>query len=199
VVSKTEQSKKVYIGLGSNIEQPYIQIKQAIQSLNGLPSTSVVRDSGYYKSRPMGPEDQPDFVNAVAELRTILSATALLEHCQTIEQEQGRVKKRHWGERTIDLDILLYADIKMKTDKLEIPHSGISQRDFVYLPLLKLDPEINIPGLGMLKKIVSQDQPDSKNLDSKNFDNENIDNKSLDNKNMDKETKFDCRYVGSIE
>jgi len=181
-----EQSEKVYIGLGSNIEQPYVQIKNAIQALNELPDTTVIRDSGYYKSRPMGPEDQPDFVNAVVEVKTTLSAKKLLEQCQKIEQQQGRVKKRHWGARTIDLDILLYTDIEMKTDQLEIPHPGICQRDFVYLPLLKLNSEIIIPGLGVLKNIVQLQKKQSLE-------------QLLSNANANADTEFDCRYVGNIE
>ncbi len=182
----TKQGKEVYIGLGSNIEQPYIQIKNAILALNKLPDTDVMADSGYYKSRPMGPDDQPDFINAVVELRTRLSENELLEQCQTIEQQQGRIKKRHWGERTIDLDILLYENIEMKTDKLEIPHPGICQRDFVYLPLLKLNSEIIIPGLGVLKNIVSLQKEQSLE-------------KSPDNANVGADIEFDCRYVGNIE
>ena len=190
MAADTEQGKEVYIGLGSNIEQPYIQIKNAILALNKLPDTNVVADSGYYKSRPMGPDDQPDFINAVVELRTRLSENELLEQCQTIEQQQGRIKKRHWGERTIDLDILLYEDIEMKTDKLEIPHPGICQRDFVYLPLLKLNSEITIPGLGVLKNIVSlqKEQSLEQSLEQ-----------SPGNANVDADIEFDCRYVGNIE
>ncbi len=190
-----KQSKKVYIGLGSNIGQPYIQIKEAMQALNALPSTKIVCDSGYYKSRPMGPKDQPDFVNAVVGLQTSLLPDELLEHCQMIEQQQGRVKKRHWGERTIDLDILLYADVEMKTDKLKIPHPGIAQRDFVYLPLLKLNPEIIIPGAGMLKNIVLLDEKKSETEQSE--DVLSVDMQS--DKNMDEKSEFDCRYVGNIE
>lgn len=190
-----KKNEKVYIGLGSNIEQPYIQIKEAMQALNALPGTKIVCDSGYFKSRPMGPKDQPDFVNAVVELQTSLPPGELLEHCQMIEQQQGRIKKRHWGERTIDLDILLYADVVMKTDKLKIPHPGIAQRDFVYLPLLKLDPEIIIPGTGMLKNIVLLDEKKSEAKQSE--DVLSVDMQS--DKNMDEKSKFDCRYVGNIE
>ena len=152
--TKKTQRSTVYIGLGSNIEQPYLQIKNAISALNNLPDTEVLADSGYYKSKPMGPEDQPDYVNAVVELETALDATELLRKCQLIEQKQGRVKKRHWGERSIDLDILLYTDKQLQTDDLTLPHPGICQRDFVYMPLLKLNPEIEIPGKGMLNAIV---------------------------------------------
>ncbi len=152
----TASTKKraVYIGLGSNIEQPYLQIKKAVAALNNLAETEVLADSGYYISKPMGPEDQPDYVNAVVEIETALDAAELLKNCQRIEQQQGRLKTRHWGERTIDLDILLYADQQILTDDLTLPHPGIWQRDFVYIPLLKLNPEIKIPGKGMLNSIV---------------------------------------------
>ncbi len=144
----------VYIGLGSNIEQPYLQIKNAIIALDKSPAITVIRDSGYFKSKPMGPGDQPDYVNAVVEIETSMDATELLKHCQLIEKQQGRIKLRHWGERTIDLDILLYADKQIKTDVLTVPHPGICQRDFVFMPLLKLNPDIKIPGTGLLNDIV---------------------------------------------
>ena len=102
----------------------------------------------------MGPDDQPDYVNAVVEIETSLSAFELLDSCQQIEKQQGRIKKRHWGERTIDLDILLYAEQKIMTDNLTVPHPGICSRDFVYMPLLKINPELHIPGKGVLKNIV---------------------------------------------
>ena len=127
----TTKVRAVYIGLGSNIEQPYLQIKNAMIALNDLPDTVVLTDSGYYKSKPMGPEDQPDYVNAVVEIETALDASELLKSCQLIEQQQGRIKKRHWGERCIDLDILLYVDLQILTDDLTLPHPGIWLRDFV--------------------------------------------------------------------
>ncbi len=144
----------VYIGLGSNIEQPELQIKTAIAGLNNLADTEVIFDSGYYKSKPMGPEDQPDYVNAVVEIETGLSSQELLKNCQSIESQQGRIKTRHWGERTIDLDILLYADEQLETADLILPHPGICQRDFVYMPLLKLNPDVIVPGIGVLSTIV---------------------------------------------
>ncbi len=168
----------IYIGLGSNIEQPYRQIKNAIAALNDLPGTKVLTDSGYFKSRPMGPADQPDYVNAVVELQSTLAATALLEHCQLIEQQQGRIKKRHWGQRSIDLDILLYAGQKITTDDLTVPHPGICQRDFVYLPLLKINPEIEIPAKGMLHDIVKAAGTRAE--------------KTLN-------TDYDCQFAGNIE
>ncbi len=125
----------VYIGLGSNLGQPYLQIKNAIAALDNLENTKVLKDSGYFESKPMGPDDQPDIVNAVVEIETTMEATELLKKCQLIETQQGRIKLRHWGERTIDLDVLLYADQQIKTEDLTVPHPGICQRDFVYKPL----------------------------------------------------------------
>lgn len=153
-MSSTDKTRIAYIGLGSNLEQPYQQIKKAIIALNNLAGTKVKTDSGYYKSRPMGPEDQPDYVNAVVELETVIGVIKLLEHCQLIEKQQDRIKTRHWGERTIDLDILLYDDQQIKTQELCVPHPGICQRDFVYLPLLKIKPDIKIPGTGLLNNMV---------------------------------------------
>lgn len=161
----------VYIGLGSNIDQPLLQIRNALAALGELPETMLIQDSGYYVSTPMGPEDQPDFVNAVAEINTGLGAFELLERCQRIEQQQGRIRQRHWGERSIDLDILLYGEQCIDTADLVVPHPGVTQRDFVYLPLLKLNPDIVLPGTGELKAIVAS---------------------------ADEETKYDCQFAGKI-
>ena len=170
---KVVKAKAVYIGLGSNIEQPYLQIKNAIIALNNLPDTKVLIDSGYFKSKPMGPEDQPDYVNAVVKIETELDAIELLKRCQLIEKQQGRIKTRFWGERNIDLDILLYADQQIDMDYLTVPHPGICQRDFVYMPLLKLNPELEIPGKGMLNIAVES--------------------------GVDVNSDFACHFTGNIE
>ena len=173
VNKKTARVRGIYIGLGSNIENPYLQIKNAIAALNKIPGTAVLMNSGYFKSKPMGPEDQPDYVNAVVEIETILIAEELLKNCQLIEKQQGRIKQRHWGERTIDLDILLYADQQIKADDLIVPHPGICSRDFVYMPLLKINPELKIPGKGILKIVVESA--------------------------VDKTSDFACQFAGNIE
>ena len=165
----------VYIGLGSNIEQPYRQITEAIAALHALPETRVKKDSGYYKSRPMGPKDQPDYVNAVVEIETAIGADELLEHCQRIEKQQGRIKLRRWGERSIDLDILLYGDAQIQSDDLTVPHPGICLRDFVFLPLLKLDPCITVPGKGLLRDVAEQSTPEKYKTD------------------------YDCQFAGNID
>ncbi len=165
----------VYIGLGSNIEQPYQQIKAAIVALDALPETRVIKDSGYFKSRPMGPEDQPDYVNAVVEIETVINADALLQHCQHIEKQQGRVKLRRWGERCIDLDILLYADAQIQTENLTVPHPGICLRDFVFLPLLNLNPDVQVPGRGLLSDVAESAAQEKYKTD------------------------YDCQFAGNID
>lgn len=127
----------VYIGLGSNLGDSRQIFKHAIQQLNQY---GVVNDvSGLYASKPMGPQDQPDFINAAVTFETSLSADALLTVLQRIEKDAGRIKKRHWGERTLDLDILLFGDASIQLPHLTVPHVGILERNFVILPLLDLD------------------------------------------------------------
>lgn len=147
--------KKVYIGLGSNLEQPLLQIERALEALNALNDTQLITDSGYYSSQPMGPQDQPDYINAVALIETWLEPIELLDCLQKIENEQGRIKLQRWGARTIDLDILLYGDEVINSERLTVPHVGLCERDFVYLPLLRIDSDIMIPQQGSLNDIVN--------------------------------------------
>ncbi|MEA3406191.1 MAG: 2-amino-4-hydroxy-6-hydroxymethyldihydropteridine diphosphokinase [Pseudomonadota bacterium] len=146
----------VYIGLGSNLEQPAKQIQEAIDALDALSETRVVKSSQLYASKPQGPQDQPDFVNAVCLLETTLEPMALLDMLQTIEQQQGRVKKRHWGERLIDLDILLFDNQVIDSDRLIVPHKEVSSRDFVLLPLSEISPGLVIPGLASVEDLIAQ-------------------------------------------
>lgn len=132
----------VYIGLGSNLGDSRQIFQQAIQQLNLHGVVEAV--SGLYASKPMGPQDQPDFLNAALRFNTRLGAIELLDLLQAIELEAGRVKKRHWGERTLDLDILLYGNDTIQTPRLTVPHVGILHRSFVVLPLLDLDEHLII-------------------------------------------------------
>lgn len=132
---------EVLIGVGSNLETPARQVKIAINALKQLKASRFVQASQLYSSRPQGPQDQPDFVNAVVWIETTLAPLDLLDELQHLEQQQGKVKKRHWGERLIDLDILLYDDFKMDHPRLIIPHPYMFTRDFVLLPLQDLQPE----------------------------------------------------------
>lgn len=135
-----------YIGFGSNLDDPVRQIQQALVALAQLPGCRLLEQSCLYRSRPMGPADQPDYVNAVAALATSLEAHDLLSALQDIEQAQGRVRGEHWGARSLDLDLLLYGDQMINTRRLTVPHAGLTQRDFVLRPLAEIAPDNVIPG-----------------------------------------------------
>lgn len=132
-----------YIGLGSNLGDSRQILTEAVQKLATLGAVST---SKLYQSPPMGPQDQPHYFNAVARLETDLAALALLDQLQQFEQDAGRVRLRRWGERTLDLDLLLYGDEQIQHERLTVPHVGILERDFVVIPLLDLDPNLHIQG-----------------------------------------------------
>ena len=135
-----------YIAIGSNQADPIQQAKQAISALNNLAETSLISCSYLYCSAPMGPQDQPDYINAVAKIDTHLSPLALLDALQEIEQSQGRERKeQRWGPRTLDLDILLYADQVIDDQRLTIPHYGMQDREFVLYPLFEIAPKLILP------------------------------------------------------
>lgn len=147
-----------YIGLGSNLDLPVDQLHQALKHLDALPLTQRVATSPFYGSRPVGPQDQPDFVNACVRLKTALSPLALLDQLQSIEQRQQRVRIRHWGPRTLDLDLLLYDDKVMQHPRLNLPHHEMHRRSFVLIPLLDIAPGLSHPTLGCpLQKLVTDE------------------------------------------
>ena len=130
-----------YIGLGSNLGDSRQILLEAVQKLATLGS---VKTSKLYQSPPMGPQDQPNYLNAVAQLETDLAPLVLLDELQRFEQESGRVRLRRWGERTLDLDLLIYGQEHIQNDRLTVPHVGLFERDFVVIPLLDLDVNIQI-------------------------------------------------------
>jgi 2-amino-4-hydroxy-6-hydroxymethyldihydropteridine diphosphokinase len=137
---------QVYIGLGSNLELPEKQIQAACNSLALLADTVFIKCSSLYQSRPMGPQDQPDYVNAVALIETELSPGSLLQQTQLIEQQQGRIRtETRWGPRPIDLDILLFGQQLIDNERLTVPHSGMKQREFVLYPLFEIAQELILP------------------------------------------------------
>lgn len=142
-----------YLGLGANLNQPIQQLNLAVAALRKHPCIHALRVSAYYTSSPMGPQDQPDYVNAVVECLTDLSPLALLDVCQSIEQAQHRERKRHWGERTLDMDILSVGGCVMQTERLTLPHPGIALRDFVVLPWQEIAPNYRIPTLGLVAEL----------------------------------------------
>ena len=135
-----------YIGLGANLNDPLNTIQQALDALNLLPKSQDLRISKIYRSAPMGPADQPDYINCVAAIDTQLSANELFSLTCEIEQRHGRTRDgEHWGPRTLDLDILLYGDEVINNDVLTVPHYGLQEREFVIYPLLDISPTLVLP------------------------------------------------------
>jgi len=144
-----------YIGLGSNLGDPERRIRRALEMMDDSDSMRIVRVSSLYRNPPMGPADQPEFVNAVAALRTGLTAPELLVALRRLELRLGRTRGRgqRWGPREIDLDILLYDNEQIELPDLKVPHPGISQRNFVLFPLLEIAPTLHVPGLGSVAEL----------------------------------------------
>ena len=138
-------STVVYVGLGSNLKDPTAQLARAVMELSRLPQTSLQAQSPFYASRPVGPQDQPDFVNGAVKLSTSLSPHQLLDHLQAIELAHGRERLRHWGPRTLDLDVLLFGTEVISDERLTVPHAELENRDFALQPLLDLTPELQLP------------------------------------------------------
>ncbi|REG82452.1 2-amino-4-hydroxy-6-hydroxymethyldihydropteridine diphosphokinase [Marinomonas pollencensis] len=134
--------KLAYIGLGSNLANPIAQMNSAIEQLSTHPDLVDFRVSALYSSKPVGPQDQPDYVNSVAALRTQLTPIELLDLLQSIEQDHQRVRERHWGPRTLDLDLLLYNNETIDLPRLTVPHPYMLERGFVIRPLMDLAPEM---------------------------------------------------------
>ena len=139
---------KTYIGLGSNLGEREAQIRLALDDLARLPSSQLVRASSLYDSEPVGDADQPNFLNAVAEVETELTARQLLWNLLLIERRLGRTRSRRWGPRTIDLDLLLYGPLIIDEPELQVPHPELTRRSFVLVPLVELDPLLVHPVTG---------------------------------------------------
>lgn len=146
-----------FIGIGSNLDAPIEQVGRAIDELGRMAASRLVARSSLYASPPMGPSEQPDYINAVARLRTTLEPLALLDELLAIEGAHGRVRgTEHWGPRTLDLDLLLYGNWRIDSERLSIPHPGLHEREFVLYPLQELVGDIDIPGRGRLRTLVSR-------------------------------------------
>ena len=150
-----------YIGLGSNLDEPLNQVRSALDELAALPQSHCLAQSSLYRSPPMGPQDQPDYINAVALLETTLEPLALLAQLQRIEAQHHRQRGlERWGPRTLDLDLLLYDDTEMTTPTLTVPHPGLYERNFVLYPLMEIvaarESDLAIPGRGMLSELMAK-------------------------------------------
>ncbi len=149
-----------FVALGSNLNEPAEQIDRALEFLARIPHTELVAVSSYYQSAPLGGIEQPDFVNAVAELSTTLDASELLRRLLEIERTQGRVRGKRWGPRVIDLDLLVHGNTVSDEKWLQLPHPRIAERNFVLLPLRELAPDLEIPGIGRVAEIaVNESEP----------------------------------------
>lgn len=148
------QSATAYIGLGGNVDDAARTLRLALAALNALPQTQLIRASRLYRTPAWGKEDQADFVNAVAMARTQLAAPALLQALLRIERNHGRERAggHRWGPRTLDLDLLLYEQQRIELPGLRVPHPYLHQRAFVLVPLLEIDPDVCIPGIGSARK-----------------------------------------------
>lgn len=143
-----------YLGLGANLQDPAAQVRRALDELASIPHSRLLARSPLYMSPPLGPIDQPDYVNAVAALETTLEPLVLLKELRVIELRHGRQRDgARWGPRTLDLDVLLYGDLLLDTPELTLPHPGLHERGFVLYPLYDVAPELEVPGRGSVREL----------------------------------------------
>ena len=139
---------KAFVGLGSNLGEREAMIRLALEDLARMPQTHLMRASSLYDTEPLGEVDQPNFLNAVAQIDTELTARQLLWNLQLIEKRLGRVRAKRWGPRTIDLDLVLYGNLVVDEPDLKVPHPELTRRSFVLVPLVELDPLLVHPATG---------------------------------------------------
>ena len=144
-----------YIAIGSNLASPLEQVNAAVQALGEIPQSKIVAVSSFYRTPPLGPQDQPDYLNAAVALETALNAKTLLDNTQRIELQQGRVRKaERWGPRTLDLDIMLFGHETINTERLTVPHYDMKNRGFMLWPLFEVAPDLIFPDGISLKSIL---------------------------------------------
>ena len=145
-----------YLGLGANLGQPEQTLAAAVKAIRDWPDVEVCGVSRLYHSAPMGPQNQPDYCNAVLEIQTAQPAAGLLTLGQQTESAFGRVRREHWGARSLDIDVLLYGDAQIQTPSLRVPHPGLAERAFVVFPLMDLAPGLRLPGGQRLAAVAEQ-------------------------------------------
>jgi 2-amino-4-hydroxy-6-hydroxymethyldihydropteridine diphosphokinase len=143
-----------YVGIGSNLNEPARQVEDALGELERIPSSRVVGRSSLYKSAPLGYADQADFINAVGAMETALEPETLLDELLIIEARHGRRRSFANAPRSLDLDLLLFGQLELRTPRLTIPHPRMHERAFVLRPLLELSAEILIPGKGSARSLL---------------------------------------------
>lgn len=144
-----------FVALGANLDDPQAQVRSAIAALGELPRTRLVRASLLYRSAPVGYSNQPDFINAVAEVATGLAPRDLLDALLALEHRRGRVRDFPNAPRTLDLDIILYGDLALHEHGLTIPHPRMHERAFVLVPLGEIAPAAKVPGRGTVRDLLA--------------------------------------------
>ncbi|EKD74680.1 MAG: 2-amino-4-hydroxy-6-hydroxymethyldihyropteridine pyrophosphokinase [uncultured bacterium] len=136
----------VYIGLGSNLNSPLLQLQMALEKIKKIPQTFLKSISSFYLNPPLGDQKQADYVNAVIKVETQLDFEELFFHLMRVEEEQGRVRTQTcWQPRTLDLDLLLFNKVQIETEKIILPHPGLMTRSFVIYPLLEIEKDLILP------------------------------------------------------
>jgi len=154
--------ERCYIGLGSNLGASADTLDSAVNAIRSIPDLEQFQLSSYYQSKPHGPQDQPDYINAVATFTISLAPEVLLDQLQAIENKHGRVRSgEQWTARTLDLDILLYGNHQIDTDRLKVPHPWMKQREFVLYPLYEIAPDLRLPGGSLLKECLEEVSDDT--------------------------------------
>jgi 2-amino-4-hydroxy-6-hydroxymethyldihydropteridine diphosphokinase len=153
---------RVYLGFGSNLDGPERQVRAAVAEVGALSGTTLHVCSSLYRTAPLGPADQPAYINAVACFETTLAPHDLLDALNRLEAAHGRVRGgERWGARPLDIDILLYGERTIADARLTVPHAGLAAREFVLIPLCEIAPELDVPGLGRVRELAARFAPDS--------------------------------------
>lgn len=156
-MTEPQPAARAFIGLGSNLDDPPAQLARAQDELDSIPGTRLLRRSSLYRSAPWGVVEQPVFVNAVVEIETRLSPRALLHALLSIEQAHGRDRAvERWGPRTLDLDLLAYADLRIDEPGLVVPHPRLAQRAFVLMPLAEIAADFVVAGAGRVRELLAR-------------------------------------------
>ena len=146
-----------YVALGSNLDDPHAQVLRAFEALAAVRGSRLVARSSLYRSPPLGPVAQPDFLNAVAGILTTLPAREFLAELKSIEERLGRARPvQRWGPRRIDLDLLVHGTARVDEPGLTVPHPGIAERQFVLEPLAEIAPELEVPGVGRVRTLAGR-------------------------------------------
>jgi 2-amino-4-hydroxy-6-hydroxymethyldihydropteridine diphosphokinase len=150
------RGRRAYVGLGANLGDPPAQLREALRLIGARPGLRVVATSQLYRSAPLGPGEQPDYCNAVCVVDTDLNPDRLLTHLHQVERQMGRERPpQRWAPRLIDLDLLHYERVTMKTSRITLPHPEMHKRNFVLTPLAEVAPELELPGLGSVAELAT--------------------------------------------